>query len=40
MSGGITYNCNITSMDKYNGVYDEHDGSVRFDAIIEFEITE
>ena len=40
MSGQITYNKNTTSMDKYNGTYDEHDGWVNFDAIIEFEITE
>ena len=40
MKGSVSYNCNITSMDKYNGTYDEHDGSVSFDAIIEFEITE
>ena len=40
MSGQITYNKNTTSMDKYNGTYDEHSGSVYFDAIIEFEITE
>lgn len=39
MRGNVSYNCNITSMDKYNGTYDEHDGSVSFDAIIEFEIT-
>lgn len=40
MSGQIIYNKNTTSMDKYNGTYDEHDGCVNFDAIIEFEIAE
>lgn len=40
MSGQITYNKNTTSMDKYNGTYDEHDGYIYFDAIIEFEIAE
>lgn len=40
MTGQVSYSRNIMSMDKYNGTYDEHDGSVSFDAIIEFEITE
>ena len=40
MTGQVSYSGNITSMDKYKGTYDEHGGSVRFDAIIEFEITE
>lgn len=40
MSGQINYNSNTTSMDKYNGTYDEHWGYVYYDAIIEFEIAE
>lgn len=40
MRGEVSYTSNTTSMDKYNGTYDEHSGSVYFDAIIEFEITE
>ena len=40
MRGEVRYNSSTTSMDKYNGTYDEHSGSVYFDAIIEFEITE
>ena len=40
MRGEVSYSSNTTSMDKYNGTYDENSGSVYFDAIIEFEITE
>ena len=40
MSGQISYSSSTTSMDKYNGTYDEHEGCATFDAIIEFEITE
>mgnify|MGYP002567802832 FL=1 len=40
MWGEVRYNSSTTSMDKYNGTYDGHEGWVHFDAIIEFEITE
>ena len=40
MTGQVSYIRNITSMDKYSGTYDEHEGYIYFDAIIEFEITE
>ncbi len=40
MWGEVRYNSSTTSMDKYNGTYDEHEGCATFDAIIEFEITE
>lgn len=40
MTGQVSYSRNITSMDKYSGTYDEHEGYIYFDAIIEFEITE
>lgn len=40
MTGQVSYSRNITSMDKYSGTYDEHEGFVSLDAIIEFEITE
>lgn len=40
ISGQISYRSSTTSMDKYNGTYDEHEGCATFDAIIEFEITE
>ena len=40
MVGRVSYDRNVSSMDKYNGTYDEHAGSVDYDAIIEFEITE
>lgn len=40
LTGEIDYSSNTTSMDKYNGTYDEHSGYVYYDAIIEFEIAE